>query len=251
MMRAGQCGQALAEGLVAMLALIVMAGAVAWLYRWQDIALQATHASRALAFEHVRNPQASQMSEAAERVFHGGQHWNDRRGKALLPRGSVRWGISVDDSMAGAKIRSSGLPPLADSAWRELGFEEDVIATASIVVVEDGDVMRMAEVSLQKKAPGAGGSVHLQGMRLARQTSILSGAAGHAESHGQAQQRIAGSLVLWRSEADASMALGRRTETLMRPVDAPWKRPLPDFDWLSPWAGRLPAYIQKPYGNLP
>src|SRR5690606_1432459 len=77
-----QRGQALAEGGLALLVLVILTGSAALLFRWQDMALQAAHASRALAFESVRNPHADRSSQVIHRTFHGEQRWNDRQGKS-------------------------------------------------------------------------------------------------------------------------------------------------------------------------
>lgn len=225
--RTRQRGQALVEGLVAMLALIAMAGSIAWLYRLQDIALQASHASRALAFEYARNPQAQEVSAVAEHVFHRDQRWNDKQGNSLLRPGSVQRQVLLSN----VPMHLSQLPehavPRAATAWQELSQAGGSIATALVVVSPDG------------------GSARLKDLKFMRQIAILFD-AGHAESHEQTQQRIAQSASLWRSTADVSSALGRKTQMLLKPVDAAWNRPSPDFDWLSSWAGGLPSYLQKP-----
>ena len=241
--RSSQSGQALAEGVVVFLALAAMSAAIAWLYRWQDIALQASHASRALAFEHVRNPLAQETSDVVDQLLQRKQRWNDIKGNTLLPDGSVQW--SIEQQTSGGSAHA--FPELAANAWQELGFETDAIATASVQVGSDGgDAMRMPALSLWQPSE-SDRQTRLPGLQLIRSTSILSVSAGHSENHRQVQQRIGQSTSLWRSVADVSVSLGRKTDTLMRPVDAAWNRPAPSFDWLAPWAGKLPPYLKSPH----
>src|SRR5690606_27175667 len=171
----------------------------AWLYRWQDIALQASHASRALAFQHVRNPWAKETSHAVYQLLQRNQRWNDIKGDTLLPDGSVQWSIEQQISVSSAHA----FPALAVNVWQELGFETDAIATASVQVGSDGgDAMRMPALSLWRSSE-SDRQTRLPGLQLIRSTSILSVSAGHSENHRQVQQRIGQSSSLWRSVSDA------------------------------------------------
>src|SRR5690554_6275101 len=85
--RFGQSGQALAEGLVVMAALLLMWVLSGWLLRLQDVALQASNASRYAAFDLARRAQNNdvQFSAAPHVYFSGlGQHWKDQRGRPWL-----------------------------------------------------------------------------------------------------------------------------------------------------------------------
>jgi hypothetical protein len=75
---------------------------------------------------------------------------------------------------------------------------------------------------------------------IRRHTAILAG-AGHAAGDTDVQRRVAGSGLGWGDAAQVSIAVGRHIERRMRPVDDAWGRPDPDFDWLAPWSGNVPA----------
>ena len=236
-----QQGQALAEGALALLVLIAMTGAVSVLFRWQDMALQAMHASRALAFEHMRNPQTAIQSATVARTFHKEQRWHDRQGNSWLSEDSVRWRITENAHFMDGARWDSHFPGTAKTIWTELGFTPYGHARAEVTV----DLAHNNSERLARFFRDAG---NLGSLQLTRQTSILTGSAGHADSPLQTQSRIGQSFNLWRSTADASVSLGRRTTALMRPVDSVWNRGMPDFDWLSPWARHIPTYLQ-PYGG--
>ena len=238
-----QDGQALAEGMVAMLVLIALSGGIAWLFRLQDMALQATHASRALAFEYVRNPQAADVSKTPSHIFHNEQRWNTTRGKSMLESGSILTNLSADTTDEQGSGFWPKLMPVAARPWSELGLPDEGIVTASVAVhLQKEDALDIAGVFLQQKAK-ADELIRVSPLSFLRQTSILAN-GGHAQNHQQAQQRIAQSDSLWRATADRSQSWGRRVAALLEPVDAPWDRASPNFDWLLPWADRLPSHVR-------
>ena len=240
---ASQNGQALAEGLVVLLILAAMFTAIAWLYRWQDLALQASHASRALAFEHVRNPKSQEASDVVDQLLRKKHRWNNTQGETLLPHDAVQWRLD----QRYFENQTDAFPALAATTWQELGFDADTIATASVQIASDGkNVVRMPVLSLWQLSASDVRASHPV-FQLTRSTSILSVSAGHSANHEQVQQRFGQSGSLWRSVVDTSVSLGRKTDVLMRPVDKAWNRPSLSFDWLLPWAGRLPSYLNNTY----
>ena len=85
---------------------------------------------------------------------------------------------------------------------------------------------------------------------LARYTVIATGAA-HSSGDAQAQDRIARSATGWGNAADLSRRHGQRIANVMSRVDRPWRRPAPDFDWLRPWQGVVPAsLLHRPVRSL-
>lgn len=101
--------------------------------------------------------------------------------------------------------------------------------------IEDaGMVTAWARYAVRRQIPGA--SVQT----LYRQTSVLAD-AGHASDDGQAQRAIGNSGTAWGRAAHASMRAGRQAAAALRGVDAGWRRPAPDFDWLMRWADLSPT----------
>src|SRR3546814_529796 len=78
-------GQALVESLVAMVVMLALYAAVSWLGRFQDMALQATHASRFAAFSLARNASLRPIAQIRRRYFSGPAHqWTASDGNPVL-----------------------------------------------------------------------------------------------------------------------------------------------------------------------
>lgn len=242
-----QAGQALLEGMVAMLVLLALWVGVAWLARFQDMALQTSHASRFAAFSLARDPAHASLGAIRQSYFSGPAHqWKDRRGNEILDAGrnEVVLDITRDTRL------SSGAQPGAAHAGaarlREEWWLEDAgIASATVRVAAH----RVAEqVGPAKSQPGAGDSLGL-GLRqfdtysipLVRHTAILLG-AGHASGDRETQVRVAQSDLGWGNAANASYGLGRKVASAMNAVDGAWRRPEPLFDWLDPWHEIIPEH---------
>jgi len=234
-----QAGQALAEALVAFSALLLVWAAIAWLCRFQAIALQATHASRYIAFAEARGAPVS--AEMVQRHFFGTSlhRWADRKGKLLFsdPGAHVRLGVE-----RGPQLEAHAQPG-QDAAYAATLRSQWQLADAGIV-----DARVAIELPGMLGAAQGGKAGFMSALRdfdqaypkLVRHTSIAT-AAGHASDDDSVQQRVAGSALAWNEPAQRAYGLGRRISSLMNPVDAGWSRPRPTFDWLGDWAGQVPG----------
>lgn len=242
-----QAGQALVEGMVAMLILLSLWVGVAWLSRFQDIALQTSHASRFAAFSLARDPGYVSIGAIRQSYFSGPSHqWKDRRGNEVLSAGRNEVLLEITRH---ARLPSGAQPGAAHAEAvtlrQEWLLEDTGIASAAIKV----DVQRAAlQGQHAADQPNAGDSFGL-GLRqfdtysipLVRQTAILLG-AGHASSDRETQVRVAQSGLGWSSAANASYGLSRKISSVMNAVDGAWRRPEPVFDWLGPWHGVIPEH---------
>ncbi len=233
-----QAGQALAEALVALSALLLVWAAIAWLGRFQDIALQATHASRYIAFAEARGAPVS--AETVQRHFFGTpvHRWADRKGKLLFSDQGAHVQLEVEH---GPQLDGQAQPG-QDAAHAATLRSQWRVADAGIVD---------ARVAIQPPGmPGAaaGGKTGFMSTlrdfdraypKLLRHTSIAT-AAGHASDDESAQQRVAQSALAWGDSARHAYGLARQISSRMSPVDAGWSRPRPTFDWLDAWTGQVP-----------
>ncbi|OZI23639.1 hypothetical protein CAL26_09375 [Bordetella genomosp. 9] len=81
---------------------------------------------------------------------------------------------------------------------------------------------------------------HGAGLVLRRHVAILAD-AGHATGDDAAQRRIAASHAAWATAAGFSHAPARQAQAVLKRIDAGWRRPPPDLDWLAPWSDVVPA----------
>lgn len=242
-----QSGQALLEGMVAMLVLLALWVGVAWLARFQDMALQASHASRFAAFSLARDPGYASIGAIRQSYFSGpGHQWKDRRGTEILIAGRNE---VVLDITRDARL-PSGAQPGADHAGatqlrKEWRLEDAGIASAAVRVTAQRAV---EQAQSETDRPGAGDSLGLglrhfdaYSMPLVRHTAILLD-AGHASNDRETQVRVAQSDLGWGGAANASYGLGRKISSAMNAVDGAWQRPEPVFDWLGPWHEIIPEH---------
>lgn len=221
-----QQGQALAESLLVLAVLASFWLAIAWLGRIQDIRLQLLHDSRHAAFawahqdEHTQTPHAWVPSRTPK------AGWQTRKGQALVPDGVALWldqstgqlrNLPGDMVAGGAEIRRD---------WR-LGDERLWVAHAEA-----------------RTAGGSAGQAELAdfdqvALRLRAHTAIAVG-SGAASSDALVQHTLAGSALAWGHAQQASQAVGQAVARRLGPLDAPWGRPEPQWDWLGPWAGQVP-----------
>lgn len=216
-------GQALVEGIVALLVLLSLWVAISWLGRFQDMALQASHASRFAAFSLTRNPDAPPVIQSRTDYFSGPDHqWMDRRGRSAL--GNV---LSKDRSEVTLKVvRQPALEPGAQPG----GVSARAHDLRQGWRLEDMGIVKATVVVAPPRYPA-----------LARHTALLTG-AGHATDDIDSQRRLAESPAAWSDSANRSYGLGRRIESGVSALDRAWGRPEPHFDWLVPWAGYVPVH---------
>lgn len=232
-----QKGQALLEGMIALLVLLSLWVGVTWLGRLQDMGLQATHASRYAAFALGRDPLADIEAELRQHYFSGSAHqWADRRGKRLLGEELDEVSLSASrDSALAAKAQAGGVVAHAQALRQGWRLEDSGILASQVSV---------APVFKPRSSPTdsfAGGLANFdtQQLILRRHTAILTG-AGHASDDLAVQKRVAASFVAWGNNANASYTHGAEVAGAMALVDAAWNRTEPVFDWLEPWAGQVP-----------
>lgn len=231
-----QHGQALVEGLVVMLVLLSLWVGIGWLGRFQDMALQATHASRYVAFALSRDPDAHPVTDMREYYFSGKAHqWSDRRGQRLLSPGLDEVTLRVDRQAALAEHAQPGGTAKDASTLRQQWHIQDAGILASHVAVSLLPGHGQAPTT---SVTGLSDLDHQQ-LVMRRHTAILTGAA-HASGDAATQQVVADSALGWSKSAGSSYALGNSIATAMSSVDAAWSRPEPIFDWLGPWAGYVP-----------
>lgn len=231
-----QGGQALVEGAVVLLVLLSLWVAVAWLARLQEIAMAAQNAASRAAFAASRFDTRGLADSGASPFFSGPAHqWVDRGGNRLISGSDqLRAGI-----LRGPELISAGQPggdrPVATALrkdWRldDLGvLDAWVVAAPGLPLVPRPARSVTGLVQFDETYPV-----------LHRHTAILID-AGHASSDIDVQHTLQRSSQAWRNSADVSTSLGLQIGSVLEPVDSVWGRPALQLDWLSSWAGRVPA----------
>lgn len=243
---ARQAGQALVEALVALSMLLLIWAAIAWLGRYQDIALQASHASRYAAFAIARGETPSQNAIRQDYFLGPTHRWADRRGALLLAEDQITL-----DADRGPALHDMAQPAQA-AEYAQTLREQWGVADSGIV-----DARISVAFTSRQLHGGPEPKTFMSGIRdfdkaypgLARHTSILVD-AGHALDDSDAQQRVAGSDPAWADAARTSYGLAQQIKTVMNPVDAGWHRPGPTHDWLEAWVGAVPDQHLH-YGEQP
>lgn len=233
-----QRGQALTEGLIVLLCMLTFFAAALWLGRLQDIALYEQHASRFGAFEVARagNIDNAQLSPRFFQGRHAG--WRNQKGDALLTEDRIH--ITYNRQ---ARLDPKGQPGSVDrNATRlrkEWGVQDNGIVNVSLRI---RPLAAPSSEHTSAHVAWAGGTADFFSrllVSLRRHTAILID-AGHAIDARAAHTRAARSHTAWQQVARASYAAGKKIAAAAKPVDAPWKRPAPVFDWFMPWAGKKP-----------
>jgi len=225
------------EGVVVILALLMVWVASAWLLRFQDMALQASHASRYAAFSLARHQDYRPAGVVRQSFFMGSGHqWRNRRGAEILSasRSEVTLQV-VRDAQLSSKAQPGGDHADARRLRSEWQLEDAGIFSARVIAAPQA----VAD-SLQGASFAAGlRQFDAYYPRLARHTAILSG-AGHASGDRDTQIRVGQSALAWGDAAAASSSLGRRIAAAVTGVEGGWRRPAPVFDWLEVWQGMVP-----------
>lgn len=240
-------GQSLAETLIVMLAILLFFTAIPWLGRLLDIGLNQANASSYAAFQYTRQLDSVDENDIKDRFFLGAdKNWRDRQQALILDSDRVH--ISVGHEQHLTPLMQPGMQEEYAQALRE-GWQ----------IEDKGVVQARLTVSPVYSAMGSNGSSALGlnlgffdqlTLRLQSHTAILSDAA-HASSDLGAHQRTAWSHEGWKSAAEGSYEIGRKIQSYANPVDAGFNRADPVFDWLVPWAGKLPGHHtqSKPFAE--
>jgi len=208
-----QRGQALAEALLASIALGACAYAIAWTGRLQHQAIATSQDSRVAAFTAARGSLPASLSGAsrlrAERIdgplpASGGNAADGAQGRL-----ADEW-LRVDWRLMRLQAERRIEPGVGLEQARGMG------AAMSDMAVADG------------------------GATLRRYTALAEG-AGHAASDQAGHQRIAAGTLGWRGAAQVSQSLSRTLRQRIGAIDAAWGGRKPDDDWLSIWSDLAPA----------
>jgi len=209
-------GQALTEATIVLGALSGLLWAVYATGTWQDDALRTGLAARqaAFAYSHL----GADLSGAD-------------------------FSLDADDDNAGIRITLTPMLPdgLPDSAQpggahaHAATLRRDWNVTESAVMAAHADVA----ASHRGRMGAVLGEMVGDTQTYRRHTVVLRGAA-HAGDDAQVHARISDSDLGWQTPAQASIAAGQALAARMQPVDEPWARPQPDFDWLQKWTAAAP-----------
>ncbi|NLY33767.1 MAG: pilus assembly protein [Alcaligenaceae bacterium] len=240
MKRTLQSGQALAEGLVVMLVLLLFFVGIAWLGRLLDMGLQASHASHYGAFQLGREIPDINKAELASRFLLGQEkNWRDRRGNLLLNSDAIA--ITVDRTeKLNAFMQPGSNHAQASLLRKDWQIEDPGMARLSLSLTPLFTAARKQPDSKAALGLGLDFFDHFS-FSIKRHTSILTG-AGHAASDQAAHAHTSLGREGWQNAASLSYASGRKIQSFSQSVDAPWDRPKPVLDWLQPWQGMLPAH---------
>jgi hypothetical protein len=142
-------------------------------------------------------------------------------------------GYVLPDSRDGARLRmtrESGA--WADDASMPAQLSRDWLRT---------DARLLTVQAAREVAPSAGlESLHGTPARLARFTSVAE-AGGHAVSDDDGQHRLTHGRLGWSEAADESRALSNRLRGRIAGIENAWGKRQPGDDWVSAWAGLVPA----------
>lgn len=234
--RLGQSGQAMAEGIVVLGVLLSVYVAISWLGRIQDMALSAQHASRHAAFQQARAERGITPQDISRHFFSGPAHqWTDRRGQRLLGGKADGVTLSLRRHALSSHAQPGGQGGTATALRRDWEIQDPGIVHAEVQLNGASPIQNI-------DAPNSAGLRFAEGYpAIYRHTAILTG-AGHASGDAHVQQVLGQSELGWSGSAAASYSIGSRISAIMRQVDAAWARPEPKFDWLAPWAGRIPDH---------
>jgi hypothetical protein len=114
-------------------------------------------------------------------------------------------------------------------------LKEWKIGDDGLVVARAGAVGMITQVHLPAWAPSPA---------IVRDT-YMHGGTGHGQSDAQIQLHTGSSPTAWSAAAAHSAELVHQVSATTRPVDAPWRRPAPDSDWLTHWAGFVPVKLLR------
>jgi hypothetical protein len=223
-----QSGQAVVEGLVILGVLASLWLGAAWLGRLQDVALQAGHTSRHMAFALAHQGQTLEL-------LHDGNHGSSaptphsRHGEAFLDAAAARLSWVRDGRVPALRIGDAD--PMAEPMRQDLRLGDAGVWSAHAH-------RRAAGVS----TPDIGlREFDRYSLGISRHTAIMQG-SGAATGDAAVQERIAQADSVWAGVARHSTDLGERTSGRVQALDEAWGRARFTPDWLAPWTGWVPAY---------
>jgi len=221
-----QQGQALAEGVLALLLSCLLWVAIVQISQLQDVAIQAQNASRVAAFQAVHDTLDTDTDATRQHYFADTPHrWRDHAGRRFIPEPETQVVLHLK--------QTAGLPAQAQpgqQAPHAVRLRREWRAEDQGVVRADARVQVAVPFSLQTH------------MHIRRHTTVLRDAA-HSPDAQSTQRRVGESPSAWATAAQQSRVAGQRAQAVLAPVDAAWHRPAPSWDWLMPWAGQSPALV--------
>lgn len=233
-----QQGQSLAETLIVMVAILLFFTFIPWLGRLIDINLHQTNASSYAAFQFTRQLDSVAEEDIKQRFFIGAdKNWRDRRQELIVNPEQVQ--ISIDRSQKLAADMQAGMQTeYAETLREEWQIEDQGIVSAQLQVTPFYSQVSTSESS----ALGLNlGFIDRLQPRLRVHTAILSDDA-HSSTDLATHQRVVWSDLAWNKVSTESYELGRKIQSYAGPVDRGFNRAEPVFDWMVPWAGKLPAH---------
>ncbi|MDX3907665.1 MAG: hypothetical protein QHC78_18400 [Pigmentiphaga sp.] len=222
-------GQAAVEALLALTVLGGLLILAAALGRLQDLTLQIGFASRHLAFVVAQDMPREEQRRVRDYFFDPDRHhWHNHDGSALVR----------DPGDPAIRLARAGALP----AGAQLGGTEGTANALAVELLPSPQGMATGSIGVTARlAPAPAIAPWLATRpRLSSRFAIL-GHAGHADGDREAQDRLARAPLAWGSAAQATARAGKALLPALGRVDAAWNRPLPQFDWLSAWAGVVPA----------
>ncbi|QEI07582.1 hypothetical protein FXN63_18365 [Pigmentiphaga aceris] len=235
-------GQSLTEALIGMVALAGLFVLIPVLGRYQDLSLQSMHAASGVAFATVRG--APDPARATAYPFqNANQRWTDRGGRAMLTLDGSGLGASVTVANdASANWQIGGQNAHARQLRQDWGLDAGIVTARVRVAPVAGTGASSGKPGNTSTSSNGLGTLWTGGITppIHRRIAILAG-VGHAGSDSAAQTTMASSRLAWSANATQSVQTGRSATSALQPLDAGWQRPAPNFDWLSPWLGLVPA----------
>lgn len=227
-------GQSLVEGLIIFLGLILLFLAVPWLGRLIDINLQAENASRYGAFSLTRKLDSIDGQDIKQKFFLSKEHqWRNRRQENIVEQEQIELAIDTSTSLSDVAQAGQNLSQ-AKVLRKEWGLQDRGIANVQVRVTPDYH----ARPSSNTLGLDAGFFERLV-IPMQRHTAILTD-AGHSDTDIHSHQRTGRSSLAWKKVASESYALGQHIQKYAAPVEG-FERAQPIWDWLVPWAGKIPS----------
>lgn len=236
-------GQSLVEGLVLLLVLISFFIAIPWLGRLLDIGLQQTSASRYMAFQWTRRMVAPDDLEVKQKFFLAKEHnWRDRQQHKIVNANNIT--IRSDRQL----LLSDEMQPGQRETYAPILRQQWGIADKGVVIAQLQVTPQYWHHNNVASALGIdAGFLERLPLTLYRHTAILMD-AGHSDTDENSHRRAGTSALAWKDVTERSYALGQHIQRYAEPVEG-FDRDAPVFDWLVPWAGKLPQHHLKKNDN--